>query len=197
MKNRFQFQFLRSQTGVTLLELVVSVGIFALVLALISGLYSRFVFTQRRNIGEQTIQEDLRFALELFNREARTGYASSYSINDPEGRSLTFRNQNGLCVNVRLNPATQQLERAESAEAGTDCTGAVFHSYAALTSHRIAIDSLRFDLPDNIYNAGDQRLDRQGFITLMISASAPGSSAQPLRLQSSVASRQVIPYKPQ
>ena len=54
--------------GFTLLELVVATGIFAIFMLVIVGMFSQFVFTQRRNIAEQALLEDVRTALEIFER---------------------------------------------------------------------------------------------------------------------------------
>lgn len=182
------------QAGFTLLELVVAIGIFTLLLLIIAGLLSRFVFTQRRDAGEQFVEEDLRFAMEAFNREARLAFGSTYSLTDGIGQSIVMRNQNNLCVNYRLNTETSVWERAEASTGGLDCLGANFIAYAPLTGHRVIVESLRFDIPDSIYNVADQKLDRQGFITVIVTARAVSEATPPLSLQSSVASRQIKPY---
>lgn len=187
--------------GFTLLELVISIGIFTLILLIIVGLYTRFMFTQRRDIGEQTIQEEFRFALELFNREARTAFASTFALpNGTEqssvGESIVFRNQNGICVQYRLNHEAGRFERAENTSEADDCFGAGYpdSAFVSLTGAEIVIDRLRFDIPPGIYEEGQDNLRRQGYITLMIEARARSKATPPFRFQSTVTSRQVVPY---
>ena len=180
--------------GFTLLELIVAVGIFTLLLLIVAGFFSRFVFVQRRDAGAQIIEEDLRFAIETFNREARLSFGSTYALADGTGQSIVMRNQNNLCVNYRLNTSTRAFERAEVAAGGVGCLNAAFSGYASLTGNRVIVESLRFDVPDSIFNVVDQKLDRQGFVTLIIAARAVNLSTTPLTLQSSVTSRQIKPY---
>lgn len=186
-----------TQSGFTLLELLVALSILSMVLVIIASITTRFTFLQRRDIGEQAIQEDIRLALEVFSREARLSYASTFAIADSDGSTIVMRNQNGLCVAFRFNGDRQALERAEVAFGGTDCLSAPFENrYVTLTSERVVIDSARFDIPDSIYNIPDARLDRQGFVTLMVTAHPANAGGRPLQLQTTVTSRQTKPYQP-
>lgn len=181
--------------GYTLIELLVAIGIFSVVVTIVAGLTTRLVFVERRDIGQQALEEDVRFALEVFSREARLAYASTYALNDDTGESVVMRNQNGNCVNYRLNE-NRALERSEVETAGVDCLGANFGSlYAPLTSSRMQFESLRFDVPSSVYNQADARLDRQGFITVTLKARAGNASVPPLELQTTVTSRQVQAYE--
>lgn len=182
--------------GFTLLELLVALGVLSVVLIIVASFTTRFTFLQRRDIGEQTIQEDIRLALEVISREARLSYASTFAIASPDGTSVVMRNQNGLCVSYRHNADAHALERAEVAFGGTDCFGAPFDGrYASLTGGRVFVDSARFDIPEDVYNVADDRLDRQGFITLMLAAHPVNTGGVPLQLQTTVTSRQTKPYQ--
>lgn len=183
--------------GYTLVELLVAMGVFSLVVVMMAGLVSRLVFIERRSIAEQALEEDVRFALEIFSREARLAFSSTFALADGTGASLLMRNQNGVCVNYRVNDLGV-FERAEAEAQGTDCRGADFDSrYTPLTSRRVRVENLRFDLPENIYNQNDNRLDRQGFITLMLRARGATAPTPPLELQTTITSRQIKVYEPQ
>lgn len=185
------------QAGFTLLELLVALTVLSIVLIIVASFTTRLTFLQRRDIGEQTIQEDVRLALEVFNREARLAYASTFAIANGQGTNIVMRNQNGACVSYALNADNHSLERAEAGFGGVECVSAPFQGrYASLTSQRVHIDSIRFDIPDSIYNVPDARLDRQGFITLMITAHPTNTGGVPLQLQTTVTSRQIKPYEP-
>src|SRR3989344_5353947 len=106
----------RDWTGFTLIEMLVAISIFSIVLLIMLGIFSRFVTTQRRGIGEFRLQEDLRLAIELFNREARTSYGSTL-VHD--GPAVLFRNQNGHCVTCRWHE--NALQRAQQEQAGGAC----------------------------------------------------------------------------
>lgn len=183
--------------GFTILELLVALSLLSIIVIIVASFTTRLTFLQRRDIGEQTIQEDIRLALEVFSREARLSYASTFAIGDGAGSQVVMRNQNGLCVSYALNPGTRAFERAEVVSAGTDCLTPSFDGrYVPLTGPHTQIDSLRFDIPDSIYNQADARLDRQGFVTLMLTAHPQNAGGTPLQLQTTVTSRQTQPYEP-
>lgn len=180
--------------GYTLIELLVALGIFSIVVIMIAGLITRLIFIERRDIGEQALEEDVRFVLEVFSREARLAYASTFALTDSTGQSLVMRNQTGNCVNYRLSPEGP-FERAEVAAPGITCFSANFgNRYAPLSTSRVQFDLLRFDLPENVYNEADGRLDRQGFITLIIRARARHAATAALELQTTITSRQLEAY---
>ena len=184
------------QAGFTLMELLVAISVFSMVVVMVAGLITRLIFIERRDIGEQALEEDIRFFLEVFSREARLSYASDFALADTTGRSILMRNQNGNCVSYRLSDETGVIERAETTHIGSSCTEASFSGrFSTLTSARVHFDTLRFDIPDDVYNVGDNRLDRQGFITIIIKAHATNRVTPPLELQTTVASRQVRAYQ--
>lgn len=165
-----------------MLELLISVGIFSLVILIMTTVYTRFVASARRQISEQAIQQDLRFALELLQREARTGYADTLALTDGTGSSIVWRNQSGRCVNYRLQ-AGVLLRAAEASNSSGSCqlitTGAT-----SLVSGQTKIDYLRFD------PVPEQRL-----MTVIIQASSRQQNVPALALQTSVTSRQLTPYE--
>jgi type II secretory pathway pseudopilin PulG len=176
------------QDGYTIIETVVALGVFSLMLLIVGGLFSQFILTQRRDIGERILQEQIRFALELFTREARTAYASTFWVSGT-GDQITFRNQNGMCVKFRVQSGAWQ--RSEVGGSG-DCESLIYSSFDAITSNRIRVTNLQFGIPDNITSGGV--LQEQGFVRVSIQAQTVQHAVPPLHLQSSVTSRQVTPY---
>ncbi len=179
-------------SGFTLVEIVVATGIFVVIVALMSGIFSRFTSTQRRDLAEQKLLEELRQTFELFNREARTAYGATFALTDGTGQSVVFRNQNGLCVNFQWRDGA--LARAERPVSGDTCsqddfTGAI---YDTLNSSKIIVEALRFDVTAS--PVADGALARQATITIMLRAAASNPTVAPLAVQSSVTSRQVIPF---
>ena len=232
-----------SQRGFTLIELIVAAGIFSVFIIVIVGLFGQFVFTQRRDVAEQDLLEDLRLSLETFNREARTAYGDTFLSARPDGTSVIFRNQNGACVNYRLQD--RRLERAEGGSPSGQCTTGTFQGsgavYTPLTGSGIVLTRAFFDVqPSEVgepltcegdltaeqkeergcKSSGDESSDEkeqqggdeddktaeekeeelgdvlrsQGFITVVLEAEAEGQTLIPVRVQSTVASRQVIPF---
>lgn len=191
---RFSVSSEDSSPGFTLIEVVVAIGIFSLIFAVFIGIFSNFIFNQRRDIAEQNVMEEIRFILELFDREARTAYGSTYTLTDATGSSVMFRNQNGLCVTYRLNTGTKRLERAEQDISPSECALEDFTPamYLPVTGQRMAITALRFDVRSSAQSDG--QLTNQGFITVMMEAQTSNQTVAPVKIQSTVASRQVIPY---
>jgi Tfp pilus assembly protein FimT len=180
--------------GSTLIELLVTISIFTVMIVMVLGIFSRFITTQRRDIAERTLQEDVRLALEVFLREARTAYASSFALAQDTsvarvGQMIVFRNQNGTCVAYKLS--NESWQRAE-AETSTLCEEVTYRSFIPLTAAHTKVEDIRFILPQGI--TASNQLQRQGFITLIIRASTREATVPPLELETTVTSRQVIPF---
>lgn len=178
--------------GYTMIEITIATGIFAVLVVLFVGIFSRFVSVQDRGVSEQGMQEELRSALEIMNREIRTGYGSTYDVSDSSGRGVIFRNQNGICVHYVWQNAG--LERSETNTFASQCAPNVFSGlqYASLTSSATQVTHARFDVV-RAEQVGDE-LKNQGVVTLVLEAESAQADAAPFQLQSTVASRQVIPF---
>ncbi len=184
---------LHQQRGFTLLEILVAAGLFSIFLIIILSIFSRFVFVQRRDIGENDLQEDLRFALELLNREVRTGFGSTFTT---DGDSLFLRNQNGQCVTYQWQREQGTLRRAEGTVASSDSCDATYdeRTYQTLTGNDTIITSLVFHVQPAGVSAGV--LDRQGVVVISLQAHAKQKSNKDVALQSAITSRQVNPFTP-
>lgn len=171
--------------GFTLIEIMMAMAILVIMLTLSVNIFSRFVSNERREIAERSLQEDIRFALELFMREARTGYASTYlPVNGDDG--IVFRNQNGTCVKYYLTGTS--LSRAIATGAGCD-NDTSFGAAEAITGNTTEITRLDFKMPTGVSDT--EGLLRQGFVTVVIEAKSKNSNIPPLQLQTTVTSRQV------
>ena len=88
--------------GYTLIELIVAVGLFALVMTLSSGAYLLMIDLSRQSQGVTTGINSLSFALETMTRSIRTG--TSYSCGDfggdcPGGaNSFSFKDSGGVNI---------------------------------------------------------------------------------------------------
>lgn len=182
-------QVTASTAGVVLLEVIVSMSIFSVLLVMVVGIFSHFTYMQRRDIGEQRLQEDMRFALELFNREVRTGYGDTFRV---EGDALFFRNQNRSCVTYRWLPLRQTLQRAENTLTTDSCELAPYETYQDLLSADTHVKELDFLVEPGAVTG--QTLGNQAFVTLSLRVASAKKSSVDVHLQSSVASRQLIPY---
>jgi len=91
-KNNFQFSIFNFQKnrGYTLIELIVSVGVFAMIMTLVSGSYIVMISVTQRAQGTASGIDNLSFALETMTRNIRTG--TGYSST---GSTFSFTNANG------------------------------------------------------------------------------------------------------
>jgi prepilin-type N-terminal cleavage/methylation domain-containing protein len=177
----------RGGVGFTLIELMVAVGLFSVLLLVGLGVFSRFVAVQRRAVGQQEVQEDIRLALQLFNREARTAYGDTYTT-DVGGSGVCFRNQEKKAILYFLKEGV--VTRTEAPNFETECSGISVDDTKAITDPLTIVDTLTFRI-----GSGQQRS-----ITTVIKAhSANGGANSPdasIHVQSTVASRQLRPYTP-
>lgn len=102
MKNRLQ-------KGYTLIELIVAIGVFALVMTLSSGAYLMMIGLNRQAQGIATGIDSLSFALESMTRDIRTGsaYDCGGAGDCPSGgNSFSFKNKSGTAVTYSLSGST-------------------------------------------------------------------------------------------
>ncbi|MBI3256041.1 MAG: type II secretion system protein [Candidatus Andersenbacteria bacterium] len=177
--------------GFTLIELVVSIGILALIMLLASAIFSRNLEVQRRDIAQQELQEDVRFALELFSREARTSYGSTYALVDGSGSGIIMRNQAHRCVMYRVNKGTKQLERSEIENIGRQCHESDFSgkSFAGIHSPNTVFETLKF-IATRTESNPEGLPKNQGLITIIAVAASAKQPDVNIGLQTSVTSRQ-------
>lgn len=171
--------------GYTLIELVVAVGLFALVMTLASGAYLLMIDLNRQSQGIATGVNSLSFALETMTRSIRTG--SSYSCGAFGGdcaggeESFTFKDMNG--ANITYSRGLQSVDSSVGAIVKTDTNnGAV-----TFTDPSIHISSLKF------YVAGTtQGDDYQPYVTIIVSgtvSSGPRNAPQSFTIETGAAMR--------
>ena len=87
--------------GFTLLELLVALAIFIIVSIIAASIFIVAVKNQRQAFLVQNIQDNARFIIERFSKEARMG---AFQVRDDDNRdfSLYFENQAGDNVRYRF-----------------------------------------------------------------------------------------------
>jgi len=91
------------------LEMVVSAGIFALVLEVVSGVFITSLISQKQSYGLKRAQEDGRYIMEFLEKEARMAqYNSACAGSDifkilDSGQELKFTTSSGQCVNYKFS----------------------------------------------------------------------------------------------
>lgn len=179
-------------SGFTMIELLVAIGIFGILLLIVSGVFSRFMLIERHGIAEGQLISDLRSGMESITKEVRTGYGSTYVVSS-SGSQVAFRNQLGDCVSYRVSGGV--LQRADRGPSGLSCTANDFtqdSQFSPLTGAQTNITDIHFN--PVIANTVGTSLSNQGVITVSITASSIVSDIQPIQLENTITSRQMSPY---
>jgi prepilin-type N-terminal cleavage/methylation domain-containing protein len=116
---------IKKQGGFTLIEMVISVGLFAFMITSAAGIFQAVVIGQRSAIAAENIQEAFRYALETMSKEVRNaqkdgGVCNASPINVPDGNvysqntsaDLIFKNKNNQCVQYYLSGGRIYITRA-------------------------------------------------------------------------------------
>jgi prepilin-type N-terminal cleavage/methylation domain-containing protein len=96
----------KRRNGYTLVELMVSIGIFAIIMVLVAGVYVMIINASREAQGVSTAVDSVSFSLQYMTQEIRTGTAygcptagidcpypaggSTFSVTDQNGANATF-----------------------------------------------------------------------------------------------------------
>lgn len=124
-----KFKKHKNESGLTLIELIVAIGVFGLVVTMAVGIFVVALISQRRIVSLRNIEDNARFALESMAREIRTGKNFGGSVN-----SLSFTNAKSESVIYRLN--NKSVEK--SSNGGSN--------YSAVTGPEVMVDYLNFYL---------------------------------------------------
>jgi prepilin-type N-terminal cleavage/methylation domain-containing protein len=125
----------KKQAGFTLIEMIVSLGVFAIVVTTAVGALLVLISTNQQLQAEQSVMTNLSFALDTMTREMRTGYnyycqtESSYSASgssnifvDGNNHESFLTNRTQDCPNGRV-PSTHTLQGVSFYEGGNSLTG--------------------------------------------------------------------------
>lgn len=156
------------ESGLTLIEVVVAIGIFGLVVSMAFGIFGLALTSQRRIIALKNIEDNTRFAIELMAREIRTGKDFNGGIG-----SLSFMNAKSELIVYRLNNNTIE----KSSDGGA--------SYLPITGSEATIDYLNFYLTGQ---AADDGLQPRITITIGATSQVNNQSAN-LRIQTTISER--------
>ena len=154
--------------GYTLVELMVAVGLFAVVMLLTSGAYLMMIALNRQAQGIATGIDDLSFATELMARNIRNGFnyscGATLHLGDcPNGgSSFTFKDEKRQTVTYSLVASDHSIQ--ETVNGVT----------SPLTDSSISITSLKFYVfGTRAASAGDVS---QARVTLVISGTVSSSA---------------------
>jgi prepilin-type N-terminal cleavage/methylation domain-containing protein len=133
-----------SKRGFTLIEMIVSLGIFAFVVTVVAGAYLNLVNIDRETRGTNNLVNNLSFAVDSMSRDIRTGtnyqcggYGGANCAVSPSS-TFTFVDSSG-------NQVTYLLNNGEIGECtGTVGSGCTASSATYFTDPGITVSSLAF-----------------------------------------------------
>lgn len=105
--------FLKNESGVTLIELLVGLSIFAIFIAMAIGSFVQSLSNQRIAVKLMSSNDNASLALEQIIREVRVGYNFSSS---PTAGTLSFINSSNENVTYSLNGSGQLVRKVGDKE---------------------------------------------------------------------------------
>ncbi|MEK7531417.1 MAG: type II secretion system protein [Patescibacteria group bacterium] len=147
----------RKKAGFTLVEMIVSVGLFTAVSFIATGSLLSIVLVNKKVQAQQAVMNNLNFALESMTRDIRVGKAyhcGGGTFTDPQdcsggGDYFSFLSaENAQQYVYRLEPGGSVIEKSTE--------GGVLGSYTDLTAEEIHINSLSFVVKGSALGDGIQ-----------------------------------------
>lgn len=175
-----------SPAGFTLLEMIVSIGIFIFVLLSVSGIFQHVLRAQMRAFAAQDIEESIRFAFEIMSKEIRTAERnfSGECADIPDGAiyavsngTLYVQNQNDDCVAYYRQADAEGVNRLYISRTDISAATAAW----PITPNDIEVESLDFVAFANGQPAVQVRM--------AVSALDTRANVDPVYLQTAISSR--------
>jgi len=202
------------QSGFTLIEMIVSLGVFSVVVTIAVGALLILVASNRQLQTEQSVLSNLGFAIDSMTREIRTGTYYYCMSNDAPGLGATAYDQDSLNFNTNDcpdgNDSDHQTQGVSFVEGGDSLTGGAsrimyyFNSVDGNLYRRIgaaAPESIVGDAVDirqaEFYVTGSEPLSdsgesRQPAVTIVIEAAeSSDTSAKIHTIQTTVTQRAI------
>lgn len=178
---------IKNHRGYTLIELIVAVGLFAIIMLIASGAYLVMIGLNRQAQGISTGIDNLAFALETMTRKIRTGTAyDCNSLGDcTAGASFTFLPAGG--------GAAITYARGTQVGPGGQTVGTLTENGSTvLTDPSVNITALSF-YASGTRNSGNPPNDyRQPYVTIIVTGEVypgPGRPPQSFTVQTGAAMR--------
>lgn len=157
----------KSEAGYSLIELMVAIGVFAIVVTVMSGSFAISLRGQGKSATMQNVGDNVRYAMEVMAKEIRMGTiktTAGYVLNSSS--DIQFRsnmpNRNGAIIRFYLDNVTHQIMFDD------DISDAL--PSEPITSANIAVSALTFDV-------SGASSDSQPRITIVMQAASVGTVA--------------------
>ncbi|USN87558.1 MAG: type II secretion system protein [Candidatus Nomurabacteria bacterium] len=130
----------KKQSGFTLIEMIVSLGVFAVVVTTAVGALLAIISANKQLQAEQSIMTNLSFAMDTMTREIRTGYNyycnayENYSAGGPNNIFTDGNDHEGVAGASKRDcplgrqPSTHELQGVSFYEGGQSITSSVSNS---------------------------------------------------------------------
>ncbi len=168
---------MKHKRGFTLVELLVAMGIFVIVITIVSSIFIRNLRTQQSIVALIAANDSASLALEQMAREMRTG--KSFYGGNPQAvplSEISFINAHNESVNYKLEG--QAIKRQVD-------TG----DFYPITAESVKVENLKFIVDGNTFSPPDHKPTK---ITIILSVRPKGGNieAAVTNLQTTVTSRQ-------
>ncbi|MBU0722426.1 hypothetical protein KKA93_03160 [Patescibacteria group bacterium] len=185
---------IKSVKGASLLELLVSIGLFSILILSAMQIFKMAVDGQRGSISTQNVQENMRYAMEKMSKEIRMARISNHDcetmFNPPQSAVfkvfntadansiLYFKNQYGYCVVYYLDNNRLKI-MAETATVPVT---------AFITPAKVEVSNLKFYTDDDLIGG---LASTQPYVTMVMDVKAVGLAIheQKMKIQTTVSSR--------
>ncbi|KKQ60317.1 MAG: Prepilin-type cleavage/methylation protein [Parcubacteria group bacterium GW2011_GWE2_38_18] len=182
-------KILKNNKGLTLLEIVVSVTIFAFMIIAATGIFQMVIESQRRAIASQNMQESIRYFLEAISKELRlakksqTGECAGMSnVYGGDPTRLTFLKHDiiddtDICISYYQQGDNLMVDRKVGSSATTTLS---------TLSNKVKVTNLKFIAVND-----DPVIPNQPNVTVLLEVEAVGKDLHkvPLKIQTTISSR--------
>lgn len=129
--------------GFTLLEMIISIGIFSVLVVATIGITIGISNAQIKAQNVQTILDNIRFSLELVTKEMRTGSNWALtSICAPSGSEISFTTALGERRTYFRDDTSRSIRRATETITSGECSGSP--KVKPLTSEDVEVERINF-----------------------------------------------------
>ncbi|MEI6596822.1 MAG: prepilin-type N-terminal cleavage/methylation domain-containing protein [bacterium] len=180
------FKKIQSAKGVSLLELIVAIALFAVLMLSATAIFKMVINGQRNAISAQNVQENMRYIMEKISKEIRMAQISNQEcgtaainkvFNTANGGSeIYFKNQNGDCVTYYLE--NKRIKIMVGVNGVNDF----------VTPAKIEVNNLKFYVVDDLIGVSSSL---QPYVVMAMDAKAVGQAInqQAMKIQTTVSSR--------
>lgn len=179
--------FKNNKLGFTLIEMIVSLGVFSMVVTTAVGAMLVLISTNQRLQGEHSVMTNLAFALDTMTRELRTGYKYYCSQQPLDSLNIFSGNHESVgtatrdCVNGR--DISQSIQGVSFYEGGNSLTGGgakrILYYYDTTTNPKTIMRRVGNGIPQSIISSDLIITDAQFYVSGSNELSSTGDAVQP------------------